>query len=413
MLTTCPECELQVSDKALTCPHCGYPLKAESAPRQTGKKQNRRRRLPNGFGQISEIKGQNLRKPFRAMVSVGKTSTGKPICKLLTPEAYFATYNEAYAALVEYNKHPYEIASDITLKELYEKWSEKYYNDDISESRVRSLQATWGYCSQIYDVPVANIRPSHIEWCMEHGERINQKTKKVQTPTVLSKDLIKTLLGMVLDYGIKNGIVEKNYAKMVTLSKAERRQLRENVTSHLAFTPEELKVLWENISVPYVDLILINCYMGWRPGELGEVTLENTNIAEWYCIGGQKTDAGRNRVVPIHSKIRDLVKKYYDLATENSAKYLFFRETNHYGDNNQMNYKTYANYFERIMNRLDLNPEHRPHDCRKTFITMAKSSSMDEYAIKRIVGHKISDVTESVYTERPISWLAEEIEKIK
>lgn len=26
MPTKCPECELQVSDKALTCPHYGYPL---------------------------------------------------------------------------------------------------------------------------------------------------------------------------------------------------------------------------------------------------------------------------------------------------------------------------------------------------------------------------------------------------
>lgn len=26
MLKKCPECDLQVSDKALTCPHCGYPL---------------------------------------------------------------------------------------------------------------------------------------------------------------------------------------------------------------------------------------------------------------------------------------------------------------------------------------------------------------------------------------------------
>ncbi|WP_366525888.1 zinc-ribbon domain-containing protein, partial [uncultured Parasutterella sp.] len=26
MLIKCPECELQVSDKAATCPHCGYPM---------------------------------------------------------------------------------------------------------------------------------------------------------------------------------------------------------------------------------------------------------------------------------------------------------------------------------------------------------------------------------------------------
>lgn len=30
MLTKCPECELQVSDKASTCPHCGYPLNVEA-----------------------------------------------------------------------------------------------------------------------------------------------------------------------------------------------------------------------------------------------------------------------------------------------------------------------------------------------------------------------------------------------
>lgn len=26
-LIKCPECELQVSDKALSCPHCGFPLR--------------------------------------------------------------------------------------------------------------------------------------------------------------------------------------------------------------------------------------------------------------------------------------------------------------------------------------------------------------------------------------------------
>ncbi|NLD50518.1 MAG: zinc ribbon domain-containing protein, partial [Clostridiaceae bacterium] len=30
MLTKCPECELQISDKAISCPHCGYPLRPEN-----------------------------------------------------------------------------------------------------------------------------------------------------------------------------------------------------------------------------------------------------------------------------------------------------------------------------------------------------------------------------------------------
>lgn len=62
---------------------------------------------------------------------------------------------------------------------------------------------------------------------------------------------------------------------------------------------------------------------------------------------------------------------------------------------------------------LHLNPAHKPHDGRKHFITMAKKYKVDEYAIKYMVGHEISDLTERIYTKREISWLKEEIEKIK
>lgn len=64
MLKLCPECCLQVSDKAAACPHCGYPLKSKSS---LPPKKKKHMRLPNGFGQISEVRGRNLRKPFRAM----------------------------------------------------------------------------------------------------------------------------------------------------------------------------------------------------------------------------------------------------------------------------------------------------------------------------------------------------------
>jgi DNA-directed RNA polymerase subunit RPC12/RpoP len=60
MLIKCQECELQVSDKAWACPHCGNPMQLDVKPK-TPRQSNRRRRLPNGFGQISEIQHQNLR----------------------------------------------------------------------------------------------------------------------------------------------------------------------------------------------------------------------------------------------------------------------------------------------------------------------------------------------------------------
>ena len=49
MLIKCPECDLQVSDKATFCPHCGYPLQPDIKQRKPRSKNNKRRRLPNGF----------------------------------------------------------------------------------------------------------------------------------------------------------------------------------------------------------------------------------------------------------------------------------------------------------------------------------------------------------------------------
>lgn len=91
MLISCPECNKQISDKAISCPSCGYPIQAlqkesvQISPQTPRKRKQGRMRLPNGFGRITEIKGRNLRRPFRAMVSDGKDETGHPIGKLLKP----------------------------------------------------------------------------------------------------------------------------------------------------------------------------------------------------------------------------------------------------------------------------------------------------------------------------------------
>ena len=68
---------------------------------------------------------------------------------------------------------------------------------------------------------------------------------------------------------------------------------------------------------------------------------------------------------------------------------------------------------EKIVNKLELNPEHRAHDGRIQFATMAKDAKVNEYALKRIIGHKIDDLTEKTYTKRKREWLMEEILKIK
>lgn len=115
MLLNCPECDLQISDKAMTCPHCGFPLNP-MVKKNYLSKSTKRKRLPNGFGQITKLNNPNLRNPYRVLVTVGKRADGTCIAKSLKPQSRFATYNEAYAALVEYNKNPYDLDDDITIK---------------------------------------------------------------------------------------------------------------------------------------------------------------------------------------------------------------------------------------------------------------------------------------------------------
>lgn len=410
MLTQCPECELPVSDKATACPHCGYPLKP-SEKQKRPRKSNKRRRLPNGFGQISEIKNRNLRNPFRAMVTVGKTPDGKPICKPLKPESYFATYNDAYAALVEYNKNPYDLEPSITMQELYDKWLPEY---EKTVKSTKSATSAWAYCSGVYKMRVMDIRARHVKGCMEEGVAVIRG--KEQHPTATMKNQIKSLFNMLLDYALEYELVDRNYSRTFNLTEETVKEIQSVKKEHIAFTDEEMDLLWANASSKQgVDILLIQCYSGWRPQELGLLELKDVDLENWTFQGGMKTDAGENRVVPIHSRIQDLVLRKYQEAEALGSPYLL-----NWADPNNRNRKnlklTYARYqkaFERIRDELKLNPNHRPHDGRTHFVTMAKRYGVDEYAIKYMVGHKISDITEKVYTRREFAWLREEIKKIK
>lgn len=393
MLILCPECGLQVSDKALTCPHCGYPLK-KNAPYKRAS--NKRRRLPNGFGQISEIKNRNLRKPFRAMVTVGKDKFGRPICKPLKPDSYFATYNDAYAALVEYNQNPCDLAPNIKLNELYERWSKKHF-ETLAGSTKSFIKSTWALCSSVHDMRLKDLRSYHIKDLIANMDG---------KPSIQTR--IKATFNSILDYAVEYELVDRNVSRQFAISKDIVKSAMTVKNSHMVFTDEEIDTLWNAVDdLEYTDAILIQCYSGWRPQELCLLELKNIDLENWTFKGGMKTDAGKDRVVPIHPKIRKLVQREYNSSVKTGSPYLFSKT------GKLLKYSQYAPVFANIVKTLNLNPKHRPHDGRKHFVTMAKKYGVDEYAIKYFVGHHITDITEQVYTQRDPSWFQSEMQKIK
>ena len=389
MLTICEECGLQVSDKAYSCPHCGNPMQdfqkvfPKIPPRKNSKK---RLRLPNGFGRITKIKGRN-RKPYRAMVTIGKDENGKPIGKLLKPQSYFETYNDAYQALLEYNKNPYDLINNLTFAEVYSRWFERH-TKNLSLPAIRNITASYDYCHLIYNVEFRSIRIKHMKLCLEEGYVI-RKGKRVE-PTIARQKNMKTLFNMMFDYAIEFEITDRNYAREYNMKFGTK-----DVNHHITYTKEEMEVIWEHTDEQIARFILIQCYSGLRPGELLDLKKEKVFFDFNIMIGGKKTKAGINRTIPIHPLIKNITEVFL-------------------AEDLPLSYWTMYDRFVMFLEKYNLSKEHRPHDGRKHFITQAKKYNVDEYAIKRIVGHSIkSDLTESVYTERGDDWLYSEICKIE
>ena len=222
-----------------------------------------------------------------------------------------------------------------------------------------------------------------------------------------TKSRIKSLFNMMYKYALAHDIVDKNYASVMFTTGNPIKKDRER--DPIPFSQDEILLLWDNIdNVEFADMVLIGIYSGWRPQELAILQVENIDLEADTIKGGLKTDAGKNRIVPIHPLIKPLIEKRMQEASELHSDYLFNDINGQQGT--YMTYDKYRNRFKKVMKRLEL--EHRPHETRHTFITKAKKCNVDEYILKLIVGHAIADITEKVYTHRTIEQLKEEMQKI-
>lgn len=398
-LIICPECTHDVSDKAVSCPHCGYPVNTpcSTKPRIRNGKPTK---LPNGFGTIYKMPGRRS-KPYRAVKTdkwILDTVTGRSK-QIRFTIGYYATREEAMIGLADYNESPYDIKADsITFAEVYDKWSAGYFPTLSNPSSIRTVTAAYAYCNGLYDMRMKDIRVSHLE-----GTILDAKVGDS------TKSRIKSLFNMMYKYAVAHDIVDKNYASVMFANGNPLNKKTVKESKHKAFTQEEVLLLWNNLhSIQHVDMILIGIYSGWRPQELATLQIKDIDIENGYMQGGLKTDAGKNRIVPIHPIIKTLIENRYQEALDLSSTHLFNDTSSQTGK--ELTYDKYRKRFDKVMQSLNLN--NTPHDTRHTFITKAKEYHVDEYMLKLIVGHAITDITEKVYTHRTIEQLKTEMEKI-
>lgn len=124
-----------------------------------------------------------------------------------------------------------------------------------------------------------------------------------------------------------------------------------------------------------------------RIGELLDIKNANVYLDQNYMVGGSKTKAGKNRIIPISKYIKPFIEKWYDPKSE----YLIYKT----------GYKkfTYDSYLQWWKKNIE---NHNPHDTRHTFATLMDKIGTNKISTKRILGHASNNVTDEVYTHKDV-----------
>lgn len=385
-LIQCPECTGKVSDRAIQCPHCGCPISSRSKSGGRPKKSHTPAgmKLPNGFGSISFL-GSNRRNPYYARKTVGKNENGRYIQKPIEPQASFPTYNDAYQALMEYNKAPWQAVFDTTFTDAYAQWSEKYFvENNLSDGRRKAYYYAHKGCESIHTRKLHDLTTADYEIVLQNSCK-----------SEIIKIDMRALMINLCTWGMKYGIIDRNHAELTDpISRPDA------VIVRMIFSGAEVEKLWSLAQSTIADMTLVSIYCGLRPAEVCRLKIEDINLEEQYMVGGVKTEAGIRRMIPIHNDIVEIVKR--NMHSRTGPLFLYKEK--------EWKPKTHQYHFKKFMQSVSM--EHYPHDCRHTFVTRAKKCEINEFCLKLIVGHSISDITEKIYTHRTPEELLEEANKV-
>lgn len=326
----------------------------------------------------------NRRKPFIARVTTG-WKDGKQLYETI---GYFKTRKEATIALAEYNSNPYDVdIKKLTFTDIYTRWSERKF-PELSPKRVSQYESIYRKLEDFHKLTFSDIKTAGIQKFFDSRVDITSSTLTHY----------KALFNQLYKYAIKHEIVQKNYAELVEIRKTKKAKTRK------IFSTEEIQLLWEHSDDKDVQLILILIYTGMRITELLTMKQENVFLNERYMIGGIKTEAGIDRVIPINKKIHPFIEE----LCKTESTYLLKKQNN--GRTENYSYHGFRHStWKPIMQKLNLT--HSIHDTRHTTVSLMDASGVNRTALKRIIGHKNADMTEH-YTHKTIQELIQEMDKI-
>lgn len=394
-MPNCIKCGRSIDTSFKFCPHCGQ---------NQSKAIRRRRTLKRENGTGSVYKRADLKtRPWVAATPATDSDPSQII-------GHYETAQQAKDALDEYRRSP-TTKINITLSQIYEEW-QPIGTKGKSKQLIGSYRAAYGKLFALYDSKFRELRTAQfqriVEDLQEERPKLDDSGKPIvkDSAPVMLRPMsysalhdIKVLLGLLYKYAMQNDIVNKNYAEFIVLPE-------KNAPSKDRFTDLELAEIEKSAGrIPFADCILMMCYTGFRINEFLTLTKFSVHKAGniTLLVGGEKTDAGKDRPIPVHKKIQP----YLDEWLSKGGDTIVCRENGHPFSPNYFRKYCFAPALEKMGLRALT-----PHATRRTFSTRASAAGMRQEDIIALMGHTDFSVDIDNYINQTAETLNHAIEKI-
>lgn len=344
-------------------------------------------RRPNKSGSVIKLSGKR-RRPYAVRIYKGMEEVdGRAVLKY-EYIAYFEKQKDALSYLEKYNQSPVEIVKEKEstkkhkFSEIYDMWIEELQKrpKPLSENTYYSYTAAYKNLRDLHNMIFENITLEDLEHA---ADKNSQKSQSSMTNIrIVLKGMYKTAL--------RHRFITEDISQLMIVSYNS-----EESRPHTPFTEKEINILWQHTDNYMVRILLILIYTGMRIRELLSLKTSNVYLTDRYLIGGMKTTAGKERIIPISDKIVPLI--------DTSHNYLItVNETNLSYDNARQELKI-------CMKSLKM--DHTFHDTRHTCSTLMEQAEIPLLHRKLILGHKSTDITDR-YTHVSTEQLITDINKI-
>lgn len=350
----CVKCGQFFQDGFLFCPYCGK--KQGNLPSKPRTKQR-----GNGTGMAFK-RG----KTWTARVTIGWIyKDGRKIQQYRTKGGFPSkTAAENYCGILKTDDGIPRVSD--TFQQVYERWKTEY-ESRITLTTMATYKAAWKYYSSVYHRPIVELTVAELQKCIDSCEKGRSTLNDM-----------RTVCSLVFRYAIVNKLVSENPAQFLYVSTKKK-------GTRPAFTADELKKIEAAVGkIPYADYVFFMCYTGFRPNEMLSLKKDAYDKANNALIGGFKTEAGRNRIVPVSAKIKGVLDERMAFDSE----YIFPRQ-----DGSLMTDEHFRKYcFVPLMNALGIT-DRVPYSCRHTFANLLKNVKGSDTDKAALIGHSDASMT--------------------